>query len=283
MKYETRILKAIDYIGKHFDEPLTLDELCKIACFSKFHFHRLFTSLTGLSVKQYIRWLKLKRAASQLMIEKRKPILTIAIDAGFESHEAFTKVFKKYCGVSPKVFRTQGDWSKWQSVPYRLPHKGEIMINVTIENMPKRRLALIEHRGNPSGLGDSVHKLITWAQDQPISLKPQPGECFGFAYDDPATTKAEDFRFDLGITIPPQLKLTNTVVEKYLPEGRYATAMHKGSRDDIAKTVYMLYRDWLPNSEEELADLPCIFRYFNFDNEVAETEHLTQCCLLLKD
>ena len=60
------------------------------------------------------------------------------------------------------------------------------------------------------------------------------------------------------------------------------TALHKGSRDNIDQLIYALYRDWLPSSGEELAELPCIFCYYNFDHEVAETELLTECWLLLK-
>jgi len=58
--------------------------------------------------------------------------------------------------------------------------------------------------------------------------------------------------------------------------------MHRGSRNTIAETVYGLYRDWLPKSGEELGNLPCIFCYYNFDHEVAETALETECWLLLK-
>lgn len=63
MNYQNQIDKVVEYIGKHLDEKLTLAQLSDIACFSKYHFHRLFTAYTGLSLQQYIRWLRLKRAA----------------------------------------------------------------------------------------------------------------------------------------------------------------------------------------------------------------------------
>ena len=81
--------------------------------------------------------------------------------------------------------------------------------------------------------------------------------------------------------VPENLKL-NGVIEKYLPSGRCAVAMHKGSHDNIGDTIYPLYREWLPNSGEELGDFPCIFCYYNFQYEVADTELLTECWLLLK-
>ena len=157
-----------------------------------------------------------------------------------------------------------------------------LTMNVTIKNMQSRRLAVLEHRGDPQKVGDSVNKLVNWAKSQSMNLKPKAGEAFGFAYDDPKTTEPDEFRFDLGIAVPEQLKLNGKIVEKRLPAGRYAVAVHKGSRDDIGDTTYALYRDWLPKSGEELGDLPCIFCYYNFDYDVAETELLTECWLLLK-
>ncbi|RUR07530.1 GyrI-like domain-containing protein [Legionella sp. km772] len=148
--------------------------------------------------------------------------------------------------------------------------------------MNARRLAVLEHYGDPQTIGESVNRLINWAKAQTINVRPKPGEAFGFAYDDPQTTPAANFRFDLAITVPQQLKLEGEIIEKNLPAGRYAVAVHRGTRSNIGETVYGLYRDWLPQSNETLGDLPCIFCYYNFDHEVAETELITECWLLLK-
>ncbi|HQZ88155.1 MAG TPA: AraC family transcriptional regulator, partial [Gammaproteobacteria bacterium] len=98
MNYKERINRAVDFIGEHLDDELTLEQLSSVACFSKYHFHRLFTAYMGLSLKQYIKWLRLKRAAHQLIVERDKTIIEIALDAGFESHESFTRIFKQICG-----------------------------------------------------------------------------------------------------------------------------------------------------------------------------------------
>ena len=168
-------------------------------------------------MQQYIRWLRLKRAAHQLIIvDKDQSILNIAINAGFESHEAFSRAFKKACGFSPSQYRHGTDFSYWEKPPYCLPKREEINMNVEIRNINKQRLAVVEHRGDPKLVADSVNKLISWAKAQSVSLKPKPGEAFGFAYDDPKTTPASKFRLDLGIKIPENLKLERSVVvEKY--------------------------------------------------------------------
>ncbi|HDV6633037.1 TPA: AraC family transcriptional regulator [Legionella pneumophila] len=281
MKYQQKLENMIDFIGKHLDEELSLESLSEIFCISKFHFHRLFTAFTGLSLQQYIKWLRLKRAAHQLVVEKDQPVINIAINAGFESHEAFSRAFKKACGFSPSQFRQGFGRSYWEQPPYCLPRQGRIDMKVDIKSIDKIRLAVIEHKSDPKLLGESINKLVSWAKSQSINLKPRPGEAFALAYDDPKTTPPSEFRIDLGIKVPENLKLDG-VIEKFLPSGRYAVTVHKGSRNNIGDVVYYLYRDWLPNTSEQLGDLPCIFCYYNFDHEVAETELLTECWLLLK-
>lgn len=282
MNYQQQLRKVIDFIGQHLDEELSLENLSDISHISKFHFHRLFTAFTGLSLHQYIKWLRLKRAAHQLIVNKDQSIINIAINAGFESHEAFSRAFKKACGISPSQYRRGSSWSHWEQSPYCLPKEGKTDMKVDIKNINKIRLAVVEHRGDPKLVAESVNKLISWAKAQSINLKPKPGEAFGLGYDDPKTTPPEDFRMDICIKIPENLKLDGDIIEKYIPEGRYAVAMHKGSHDNLDETVYPIYREWLSNSGEELGDFPCIFCYYNFEHEVAETELLTECWVLLK-
>lgn len=282
MSYENRLLKVTDYISEHLDDDISLETLSDIACFSKYHFHRLFTAFTGMSLSQYIKWLRLTRAANQLATDDEQSILKIASHAGFESHEAFTRAFKKAFEQTPNEFRKNLTWKSLEMPPYRLPQRGDNKMKVEIKEIPQKRLAAIEHCGDPRKIIESRKKLIDWSRTQTINLKPAPGEAFGIGYNDPDTTEPSEFRIDLGFSIPENFKLTGEIVEKFLPAGRYACAMHKGTRRNIAETVYALYRDWLPQSGEELGDMPIIFAYYTFDDEVAETASLTECRLLLK-
>jgi len=226
MNYQQQLRKAISFIGQHLDEELSLENLSNIAYVSKFHFHRLFTAFTGLSLHQYIKWLRLKRAAHQLIVNKDQSIINIAINAGFESHEAFSRAFKKICGTSPSQYRRGSSWSHWEQSPYCLPKEGKTDMKVDIRNINRIRLAVIEHRGDPKFVAESVNKLVSWAKAQPVNLKPKPGEVFGLGYEDPKTTPAPEFRFDLGIKVSENIKLDGDIIEKYIPAGRYAIVMH---------------------------------------------------------
>lgn len=282
MSYKERVNRVIEFIGKHLDETLELDELCRIACFSKYHFHRLFTVHAGVSLKSYIKWLRLKRAAHQLTVQKEDTIINIALDAGFSSHEAFSRAFKQLCGQSPNSFRAKANWRAWENPPYSSHIKGKKIMNVTIKDLLSKRLAVMEHHGDPTKLSITLDQLISWAKRHSMHLKSKAGEAFGFGYHDPRETPPDEWRFDLALSVPQDFKLDEEVAERVLPAGRYAVTTHKGSRDNIGDTVNAVYRDWLPGSGEELGDLPCIFCYHNFDHEVAETELLTEIRFLLK-
>ena len=281
MDYQTRINNVIDFIGLNIDSELTLEQLSEVACFSKYHFHRLFTAYTGLSLRQYIKWLRLKRAAHQLNTHKNRNIIEIALDAGFESHESFARAFKKAGGQTPNEFRKRPGWDLWNQPPYSLQTIQETTMNVTIKELPAKRLAVLEHHGDFKKLGDTIDQMREWTRSQSINLKPKPDTRYGYAYNDPFETPTDEFRHDIGILVPESFKIEGGPQERYLPAGRYAIATHKGSRNTVGDTVYALYQ-WASNKGQELADLPCIFCYQNFEHEVAETELRTDVMLLLK-
>src|SRR5207237_5293579 len=92
------------HIHDHLDEDLSLEKLARLAHFSPFHFHRICKALVGESVYEYVRRLRLEAAAILLKITDRS-VTHIAFDAGYETHEAFTRAFRQLFGVSPSQFR----------------------------------------------------------------------------------------------------------------------------------------------------------------------------------
>jgi AraC family transcriptional regulator len=72
------------------------------------------------------------------------------------------------------------------------------------------------------------------------------------------------------------------IITKTIPGGRCAVVRHRGSRDRIGESVYYLYREWLPESGEELRDFPVYFHYLNLDHDTPEHEHQTDVFLPLK-
>ncbi len=89
-----------DYIERNIQKPITLQDLSKSAGYSPFHCARLFKELIGKSPFDYIRTLRLTRAALKLRDEKVK-VIDVAFDFVFDSHEGFTRAFSKEFGITP--------------------------------------------------------------------------------------------------------------------------------------------------------------------------------------
>ncbi len=99
------LAEVLAYIEAHRDEPMTLDELARVAGFSPYHFSRLFTARFGESVMSYVRDCRLQAAALRLTGENPPPLAELAFDSAFESQEAFTRAFRRRYGVPPGQFK----------------------------------------------------------------------------------------------------------------------------------------------------------------------------------
>ncbi|MED3976045.1 AraC family transcriptional regulator [Priestia megaterium] len=104
MNYVTCIQRTLDYIEENLETQITLEKLAEIACFSPFHYHRVFQAMIGESVMDYVRKRRLTRAAERLFFTNEK-VIDIALDVGFHYQESFNRAFKKFYDVSPKQYR----------------------------------------------------------------------------------------------------------------------------------------------------------------------------------
>lgn len=102
-----RIRAVQAHIRRHLTEPLDRTALATLAGFSVPHFHRVFAAHVGESPTAYIRRLRLERAARKLRVGAID-IGEVALAAGYESHNAFSKAFKQQFGLSPSAFRDLG-------------------------------------------------------------------------------------------------------------------------------------------------------------------------------
>lgn len=107
MKHDKLVTKAVGYMKKEFARnELSLQEVADCVGFSQDYFNRLFVAQTGFTVMSYVTYLRLKEA-KLLLRNSDKSILDIALEVGYESHEAFARVFKKHFGKTPSEFRKE--------------------------------------------------------------------------------------------------------------------------------------------------------------------------------
>lgn len=107
-RHSVRINHAIDLIESAIDAPLTLEQLAAAACYSPFHFHRIFAELTGLSCHDFIRRRRLTRSANRLVAERNLSIGQLAMEMGFHSAANFARAFRQQFGMSPSDWRNGG-------------------------------------------------------------------------------------------------------------------------------------------------------------------------------
>ena len=105
-EYAARMNRVVDHIQGHLADSLDLEQLAAVACFSPFHFHRLFRAWMGETLQAFVHRLRLERAAQLLVFNRVRSISDIALECGFSSSSAFARAFKTGFGVSA------GEWRK---------------------------------------------------------------------------------------------------------------------------------------------------------------------------
>jgi len=297
MKYQKDLYHVLNYIEYHLDEELTLNKLSTVACLSRFHLQRQFSLYFGISTTAYIKALRLKQAGYQLAYRNDKKVIDIAFEQNYESSEAFSRAFKKCFGVSPIKFRKSPPWFPWQEKLNLLETLRKTMkeqstslhnntkINVEIVNFPSINIAVYQHRSAPYLLGDSIRKFIAWRKQNKLS--PKISRTFNLVYDDPTTTKPENYRFDLCAQLPSgvssnieQFLASETVMKKMtIPEGKCAKVRHIGSDEQFGKIIGFLYGEWLSSKNVSLRDFPLFFERISFYPDVKEHEMITDIYL----
>lgn len=281
--YQTRISRVCEYISQNLDGELTLDLMSEVAAFSKYHFHRVFSAYTGMSVTRFIQLSRLKRASFRLAFEKEKRVLDVAIEAGFESAEAFSRAFRRTFGQSPSEFRAAPQWPEWYlRFDFNIEPSGDTPMHVDIVEFEETKVACLEHRGPRERVMETAGKFIEWRKATGLSPV-KTSKTFGIPRNDPNAVEPENFQWDVcgsvESDVPENVYGVKTAI---IPGGRCARIQHKGSHDVIDRTIYHVYRDWLPESGEELRDFPCFFHYLNLIHEVDECDLLTDVYVPLK-
>ena len=278
--YEAAVVRAVVRISGALDEALDLGDLARGAELSPFHFHRIFRGMLGETPLEMHRRLRLERAASQLLSSTHS-VTAIAFDAGYDTHEAFTRAFRDAYGTSPSSFRLLaaegpscvrlpriqlaarsgvhfGPSVSPQSINFAT---GEPSMKVTIEEMPALRVATVSHRGPYNRIAEAFQRLGGIAGS--AGLLRDETMMLAIYYDDPETTPADELRSDAGLTVSDGAQLPAEVIEKRLPAGRYARSTHVGPYSTLGDAWARMMGEWLPNSGHRVGSSPSYEVYRN--------------------
>jgi len=185
-QYASRFNKVLDYIQANLAAPLGLETLAAVACFSPYHFHRLFHAWTGETTHDFILRLRLERAARHLVYDRQRSITEIALDCGFASASSFARAFKSFHGIPASEWRatrkireagrkiskdTDSAGRRYSAGGYRFGFFREetfaVELNVKVKHIPPMHVAYVRHMGpfqeNAALFEHLFGRLAAWA------------------------------------------------------------------------------------------------------------------------
>lgn len=153
--YADRIQRVVNYLAEHLDEAHDLEALARVACFSPYHFHRVYRALLGETVSDTVRRLRLHRAAIDLL-DRELSIERTASRAGYATQVAFTRAFRTEYGRPPARYRGE-------RVAQLDQERNPAMYQVETVTLPRVRVAAIQHRGDYQLTGPAFERLMAAA------------------------------------------------------------------------------------------------------------------------
>lgn len=257
-----RVQRAVDFIETHLQAELNTAEIAAAACYSSFHFQRLFRAVSGLSVQGYVRQRRLSEAA-RLLRDPACSVLDAALAYGYQSHEAFSRAFAASFGISPSECRRQPDVFVGQARMEFLPRQGDpgqiagkapsIRLHEPCLLIGKTWATSLE-ADYYADIGNFYREFGETESYLQIPNKAAPAWCYGASYD---YHDNGDFAFLVGeqVTHLPEAMPAGFVALS-LPGGYYAEFEAHGPVNTVQIVRDYIYGTWLPNARYERSDGP---------------------------
>ena len=253
------IERAIWFIETRFAEPITLDEIAEVGGVSRFHLSRSFGVMTGLSVMAYVRGRRLTMAAQKLR-DGAPNILAVALDAGYSSHEAFTRAFRDQFGQTPEQLRAEGIANPARLVePLRID---ETLLTALpepriMDGAPRRIAGLSERYTFATNHGIPA----LWQRFTP-HIGNMPGQRGDTTYGVVADFEEDcSFGYLAGVEVSPTAELDEGMAYIDVPAQRYAVFAHHGHISTMRRTAYSIWAQYFPTSPHVPTGGPSFERY----------------------
>lgn len=273
---ERRLLRVLDHIHDNPAGDLSLDALSDVAAMSRFHWHRVFRAMTGETLAQAVRRIRMQRA-SYLLVMTDQPLAAIAASVGMDSLPSFTRCFTEAFLMSPTAFRKRGELRPFARTP--TPRR-DPMYPVTIRSEAPIRLAAVPHKGAYHQISRAFQTLSGLMASR--NLFPHAGRMIAVFHDDPQSVPEPDLRSQAGFEITGSADLSAPLEEVTLAGGRQAVLTYTGPYAGLPAAYDELFGLWLPQSGEEPADAPSFEVYLNTPMDTAPEDLVTELHLPLK-
>ncbi|HPX25417.1 MAG TPA: GyrI-like domain-containing protein [Treponemataceae bacterium] len=280
---DRRIENTRAYIDSHFTQYISMEILSSVANLSPFHLSRLYSSLLGISITDYIQKKRIEYAG-ELLRSTDLSVLSISSEAGFNTLSNFNKLFKRRSGCTPAEFRKKQSIKKEEKRIIIEEEKRSLEHNYPITSFIRRiiemnlketilkdmRAAYVTQKGSYLETGALWQRLIEWAF--PKGLTPPVHQYFGISYDEPE--KADDEKIsDACVVLPEGFNESDTsVLYKTVKGGLFLKYEFYDTSDRLGLVYKQVVTDYLPVSTWGL-DTERDFLEFVMNDPFSDPEH----------
>ncbi|MDD0854009.1 GyrI-like domain-containing protein [Halobacteriovorax sp. GB3] len=302
-KYIEKIKMAQKLIIENLDKGLTWPDIAKQCAISGYHFHRIFSSQTGETPRDFLVRKRLEKAISRLAYSREEIILAdLALECGYSSQANFSKAFKKYFGITPgevlnektpknsKIGNIKSKYGKEFHLESLYPneelkddlHIKEVKMKATIKDFPTRKVAYMSSKNGyvSESIMQTWQSLMQTASTMGKDLETM--EKYGIGHDNPQVTPLEKCRYDACIEVNENEVIPNHLESTVFPNGKYACFHYKGSKEKLLQFYLEIYKSWFSESGNEPGDFPLIERYLVVDKDNPEADIELETQFLLK-
>ena len=292
-----RLNRALDYIDTHLSEPLSLEQVSSQACYSPYHFHRIFKATMGETLNRYIQRLRVEKAAASLLMT-RTSITEIALACGFSCSAAFARTFKEHYGISAGTWRSgQGKhkskihqrlrnipeaaaikpvYTASKPIQWRIYMNETLSTTVRIEELEPMEVAYLRHMGPYQGNEELFSRLFTqlfaWAGPRGLINFPKT-RILSVYHDNEPLTDDDKLRLSVCMTVPEETPAEGEVGRMRIEGGTYAIAPFTLEPKEYVKAWDMVFSQWFPASGYQSDDRPCFEVYLNSPDDHPEGKH----------
>jgi len=288
-EYRARINRVLDFIEQNIEREFTLEELARISFFSKFHFHRIFSSVMNETLFDFIQRTRVEKAAYFLIADRIRPVTAISYDCGFSSPSLFSRTFRKYFNLSPSEWRKiKSKQSQEESnVNQKGSNTGKAKIlspvyveytektnrwrfsmntqqqTVEVKDLPEMTVAYVRnigpYKGNAALFEILFSKLCGWAG--PRNLIGKDSKFLVVYHDNADITEENKLRISVCLTVNPSTEVSGETGKMTIASGKYAMARFILSGSEFQEAWSWVYGTWLPQSGYQPDDRPCFEIY----------------------
>lgn len=287
-EYVTRINRVQDYIDENLAEKFSLLQLSKVANFSSYHFHRIFCTMTGETLFQYIQRIRLEKAAFILITDPKVTITQIAIDCGFANQASFAKAFKNNFNLTASEIRKKNNIYKKlkiknnsnmrkvlnEIIPYNIDTMNkqslysqidfDFSYTIEVKKISPMRVVYIRHTGdykeNTALFKELFEKLYKWAYARNL-INSTETKWLTLCHDTINLTDDNKLRISVCMTIPEDFTTNENIGILTIPGGRYVIGNFELKENQYQHAWNLLFREWLPHSGYQPDDRLCFELY----------------------